>query len=69
MKYRNIYSLFRERVEQYRGREVFYVRQNDQWVGISWDRFNQKAHEIGYALIAMGLEKGTKLSGLFFKRV
>jgi long-chain acyl-CoA synthetase len=61
MRYPNIYSLFRERVEQYRGQHVFYIRQNDQWVGISWDRFNQKAHEFGYALIAMGLEKGTSV--------
>ncbi len=61
MRYPNIYSLFRERVEQYRDRDAFYVRQNDQWVGISWDRFSQEAHEFAYALIAMGLEKGTSV--------
>ena len=61
MKYRNIYSLFRERTEQYRGRDVFYVRLNDQWAGLSWDRFHSEAHEFGYGLISMGLETGTPL--------
>ncbi len=61
MKYRNIYSLFSERTEQYRGRDVFYVRQNDQWTGLSWDRFHNEAHEFGCGLISMGLETGTPL--------
>ncbi len=61
MKYPNIYSLFRERTDQYRGRDVFYVRLNDQWTGISWDRFYSEAHEFGYGLISMGLETGTPL--------
>lgn len=61
MKYRNIYSLFRERTEQYRGRDIFYVRTNDQWTGISWGSFHREAHEFGYGLISMGLETGTPL--------
>lgn len=61
MKYQNIYSLFREKTEQYRGRDVFYVRQNDQWAGVSWDSFTSEAHEFGCGLISMGLETGTSL--------
>jgi long-chain acyl-CoA synthetase len=58
MKYQNIYALFRERVEQYRGRNVFYARRGDQWEGTSWDRFGDEAHEFGYGLIESGLAKG-----------
>ncbi|HKP87809.1 MAG TPA: long-chain fatty acid--CoA ligase [Blastocatellia bacterium] len=61
MKHANIYSLFREKAEQYRGRDVFYVRVNGQWAGVSWDRFRMEAHEFGYALIASGLEPQTPL--------
>jgi long-chain acyl-CoA synthetase len=58
MKYSNIYSLFCDRVEQYRGRDVFFVRQGEQWKGISWARFDAEAHEFASALIASGLGKG-----------
>jgi long-chain acyl-CoA synthetase len=62
MKYPNIYSLFRERVEQYSGRNAFYIRQNNRWLGISWDSFRKEAYEFGYALIAKGLQKGEAVS-------
>lgn len=61
MKYPNIYSLFRDRVEHFRGRDheqgrdVFYFRQHGRWEGISWDRFDREAHEFGCALLASGL--------------
>ncbi|HEV7903046.1 MAG TPA: long-chain fatty acid--CoA ligase [Pyrinomonadaceae bacterium] len=58
MKYLNIYTLFRERVEQYRGRDVFYVREGEGWAGISWERFEREAHEFAYALAACGFERG-----------
>ncbi len=57
MKYPNIYSLFCERVEQYRMREAFFVRRGDLWEGISWGRFEREAHEFASGLIACGLEK------------
>jgi len=55
--YPNIYTLFRERVEQYRGRDVFYVREENKWTGIAWERFDAEAHEFAYALSASGLER------------
>lgn len=61
MKYPNIYTLFRERVEQYRGRDVFYVRQDDRWAGISWNCFDREAHEFAYALAARGLKPGASV--------
>ncbi len=61
MKYPNIYTLFRERVGQYRGRDVFYVRDQNGWTGISWDRFDHEAHEFAYALAASGLERGASV--------
>jgi long-chain acyl-CoA synthetase len=68
MKYPNIYSLFRERVEHYRERETaehnraaFYVRQNEKWEGISWERFESEAHEFGCALLASSLTQGASV--------
>ncbi|MCU1264878.1 MAG: Long-chain-fatty-acid CoA ligase (AMP-forming) [Acidobacteria bacterium] len=58
MKYRNIYSLFRERVAQYRDRDVFFVREDDHWKGISWDVFDREARAFASALIVSGLQKG-----------
>src|SRR5918912_682653 len=58
MKYPNIYSLFRERVAHFRGREVFYVRQGGHWEAISWDHFDREAHAFGCALLAHGLTHG-----------
>ena len=55
MDYPNIYSLFRNRVEQFRGQQVFYTRQDDQWVGSTWDQFDEDVHNFASALIASGL--------------
>lgn len=59
MKHANIYSLFCEKTEQYRGRDVFYRRASGQWSGISWDIFYEQAHEFGCGLIELGLEPQT----------
>lgn len=57
MQYPNIYSLFRERVGQYTG-DVFYVREDGGWRGISWERFGREVHAHGSALLASGLGRG-----------
>jgi long-chain acyl-CoA synthetase len=62
MKYQNIYSLFSERVEQYRGRSAFYVRCEGRWKGISWDCFERDARAFASALIASGLDKGSSVA-------
>jgi long-chain acyl-CoA synthetase len=62
MKYQNIYSLFSERIEQYRGRAVFYVRCEDRWKEISWDCFESDARAFASALIASGLNKGSVIA-------
>jgi long-chain acyl-CoA synthetase len=64
MKYQNIYSLFRERVKEYgvgEARNVFYVREGEEWKGISWERFDREAHEFGCALLASGLTRGASV--------
>ena len=67
MEYRNIYALFTNRVKRFRAREdgsprdVFYVRRNNGWQGISWDRFEQEAHHFATALLARGLKKGNSV--------
>jgi long-chain acyl-CoA synthetase len=62
MNYPNIYSLFVDRVRTYREstppRDVFYFRQDEKWQGISWDRFDQEAHDFATALLSLGLKKG-----------
>lgn len=61
MNYPNIYALFRERTDQYRGRNVFYVRRGGAWVGISWEEFEREAHEFASALLAMNLTRGASV--------
>ncbi|HEX7530621.1 MAG TPA: AMP-binding protein, partial [Pyrinomonadaceae bacterium] len=62
MNYPNIYSLFVDRVRTYREsaqpRDVFYFRRDEEWQGISWDRFDQEAHDFATALLSLGLKKG-----------
>ena len=58
MRYPNIYSLFRERVEHYSDRDVFFVREDDHWKGISWAQFDREARAFSSALVASGLSKG-----------
>jgi long-chain acyl-CoA synthetase len=62
MKYQNIYSLFCERVEQYRERDAFYVREEGRWKGISWASFEGDARAFASALVASGLEKGGSIA-------
>jgi long-chain acyl-CoA synthetase len=58
MKYPNIYALFRERVAEYAGRDVFYVRREGGWRGSSWEKFGVDAHAVASALLASGLTRG-----------
>jgi long-chain acyl-CoA synthetase len=63
MNYPNIYSLFVDRVRRFGSgdshpRDVFYVRRDDQWEGISWDRFDDETHAFATALLSLGLKKG-----------
>jgi long-chain acyl-CoA synthetase len=68
MHYPNIYSLFAERVAQFRARDdgtprnAFYLRSNDQWQGISWDHFDEEARDFASALLSMGLPLGTSVA-------
>jgi long-chain acyl-CoA synthetase len=63
MKYKNIYSLFADRVETFRAlnnkqpRDVFYFRSQADWEGISWERFADEVHDFAAALLTMGLKK------------
>lgn len=61
MRYPNIYSLFRERVEQMRGRDVFHARRGDAWEGVSWEQFGEDAHAFASALLARGLTRGASV--------
>ncbi len=62
MQYPNIYSLFIDRVKMYRAapepRDVFYFRDDEGWQGISWERFDEEAHDFASALLSLDLKKG-----------
>ncbi len=62
MKYQNISALFSERVDQYRERDAFFVRENDRWKGTSWDSFERDARAFASALIASGLNQGSAVA-------
>jgi long-chain acyl-CoA synthetase len=68
MQYPNIYSLFAERVAQFRApadgrpRNAFYFRSSDQWQGISWERFDAEARDFAAALLAMEFAPGTSVA-------
>lgn len=57
----NIYELFRERVAQYGGREVFFVRGAEGWGGTSWERFGADVEAFASALVAAGLTRGASV--------
>ncbi|HZB45551.1 MAG TPA: AMP-binding protein, partial [Pyrinomonadaceae bacterium] len=67
MKFPNIYSLFRERVEHFRAREgqprrdVFHFRRGEAWEGVSWEQFDEEAHAFASALLARGLTRGASV--------
>jgi long-chain acyl-CoA synthetase len=66
MKYPNLYTLFRERAGEYRGRDgaarnCFYVREGEGWSGIPWERFDEEAHEFGCALLSAGFARGASV--------
>jgi long-chain acyl-CoA synthetase len=58
MKYPNIHALFRERVAEYAGRDVFYVRREGGWRGSSWEKFGADVDALASALLASGLTRG-----------
>jgi long-chain acyl-CoA synthetase len=63
MRYPTVYSLFKDRVQQYAAdgvepKDVFYFRAEDRWQGISWRRFEEEAFDFGTALLSLGLKRG-----------
>src|SRR5712671_2459686 len=67
MNYPNIYSLFVDRVRRFRSsdshpRDVFYFRRDDEWEAISWNRFDEEAHDFATALLSLGLKKGDSVA-------
>ncbi|HJQ71174.1 MAG TPA: hypothetical protein VKA70_19515 [Blastocatellia bacterium] len=39
MRYKNVYALFGDGLEKFRGRNLLYERRGEAWEGISWERF------------------------------
>ncbi len=61
MNYPNIYALFRERVAEYAGRDVFYARRDGEWRGSSWEKFGEDTHAFASALLASGITRGASV--------
>jgi long-chain acyl-CoA synthetase len=55
MPYQNIHSLFSERLSQYSDKNIFYVRQNNEWLGLSWNNFAYEVNCFSSALLSFGL--------------
>jgi len=63
MKYPTVYSLFKDRIQEYatdgvEPKDVFYFRAHDRWQGISWQRFEEEAFDFATALLSLGLKRG-----------
>jgi long-chain acyl-CoA synthetase len=69
MNYRNIYTLFRDRVATFKpqsghtgsGRNAFYVRRSNTWVGISWQQFEESTLAFASALLSYQLQPGASV--------
>src|SRR5678816_2101784 len=57
MEYPTVHSLFAARVKEYAAeKDVFYTRSNNQWQGISWQRFEQETYDFATALLSFDLQ-------------
>ena len=62
MRFQNIYQLFREQTAKYRGKPVFYSRENENWKAQNWEDFETQVHDFACALLAKGLTKGASVA-------
>ncbi len=62
MTYQNIYQLFREQTAKYRGKPVFYSRENDAWKSRNWEDFEEQVHDFACALLAKNLTRGASVA-------
>jgi len=62
MTYQNIYQLFREQTAKYRGKLVFYSRENDIWKSRNWEDFEEQVHDFACALLAKNLTRGASVA-------
>lgn len=58
----NLYTLFRRQTAKYRGKPVFYSRENDGWQSRNWEDFEEQVHDFACALLAKGLSKGASVA-------
>ena len=58
MKFSNIYTLFREQTVNYRGKPIFYSRENNVWKSQNWEDFEEQVHDFACALLAKNLTRG-----------
>ncbi len=62
MTYQNIYQLFRRQTAKYRGKPVFYSRENDAWRSRNWEDFEEQVHDFACALLAKNLTRGASVA-------
>lgn len=62
MQFQNIYQLFRKQTAKYRGKPVFYSRENGSWKSENWESFEERIHGFTCALLAKGLTRGTSVA-------
>jgi long-chain acyl-CoA synthetase len=62
MQFSNIYSLFRAQTAKYRGKPVFYSRENNGWKSHNWEDFEEQVHDFACALLAKNLTRGASVA-------
>jgi long-chain acyl-CoA synthetase len=68
MKFPNIYSFIETQTQKYAGRQVFYVRRNGEWQGITWESFFQDSIDFACALKTLSHNKGKSVCVLMNNR-
>lgn len=62
MNFPNIYNLFRHQTAKYRGKPVFYSRENSEWKSQNWEEFEAQVHDFACALLAKNLMRGASVA-------
>lgn len=62
MNYRNLYQLFREQTDRYRGENVFFTRSGEGWRPHTWDEFGDSVLDFACALADRGLASGASVA-------
>ena len=61
-KLRSLYQLFRQNHRDHAGDAVFRHKKNDVWIDVTWAEFGDTAIRLSRGLLALGMQKGDRVS-------